>query len=1031
MKSIFYTLLLGSALMTGMASCTDQEDASSTDKGVAANISAGITSRAVNNKWNENDEIGITMLSKADNKVIAPYTNYEYTTDGSGDFDPNPSDKRIYFPQDGSSVTFKAYYPYSANNTDMTALPVSVASQGNLPAIDLMTAEHVSGDSKADTHVQLHFYHRLAKILVNLTTDGGDIIPLDGCKLVIKGLKTTGSYNLMTETLSVNADSEADMVLPLKDNSGKGIILPRAAGEGVVFEITTADGGKYTATMNKDLEIKAGYKHTFNIVLKKTPIEVSATIEEWIDGPETQMDVVRVVTGLKDNENVTDGSILHLYLKDQADFAHAADYTYTANAWTTDTPIYWESITADPAGFRGTLTYAPKLNDTQMDDLMASDATEIGQYTATNLELKHVGAKATVELKSTDGTFSADDLKGATITFPGYKTSGTINEKGEFVIGTTTGDILATDGVAIFPPQTVKKGDVIAKITINGRDYEIKAEEDGGLDFAQGKNTKLILDLSKSEIEVSTVILEWGDGGKHEFNEVKIGPANLTDNGGDVKDGDQLHLFTGTDNDARTELNGHFTYNEAGSTWNYSEVTPLYWENIASTGNVYASITRPAISATTGNNQLPDYITATPIENKGGTDNTALNFTLSHAVAKVIVILNSKTYTLAQLRGATVILPGYTIGGTLDKGIFKAGTATGNITIDGFSEGSTSAESLSTTQSSAYLQAQEITGAKTVVKITIDGRVYEAKQAATVTYTAGKVTTLTVNIEKSAVNLSANVLGWTDGDSATFNGLFFTTTGSASGFEDKDVVRIFKTVSKVVSGDSNGTYIYSGNKDGGKFTSTSPWYRDDFKKDDGISAVYPAVGTDDIKDGKTFLWACTGNKIDHNQDVMVATGKITDNADIALLFKPVLSKVTVNIFAGDGFTNDDLKGCGVSLSNFKQKGNVNVTDGVATATADAASDFAPSKLTTPYTVDTKKAAASHESFIMPQTIENGIKVVTVTLKDGKYEAKMNKEMIFKAGERGVLNITLAKTGINLQASVAQWVAGPTGDITIK
>ena len=146
MKSIFYKLLLSAVLPGFISSCSDQENSTSTDDKAAIQVSAGIHTRAINDQWSANDAIGITMLDEKGEKIIESYTNYQYATNGNGDFTPIPQNHSIYFPQDGSKVTFKSYYPYQSGLADILAIPGNVSKQDNLPAIDLMTAEHQTGD---------------------------------------------------------------------------------------------------------------------------------------------------------------------------------------------------------------------------------------------------------------------------------------------------------------------------------------------------------------------------------------------------------------------------------------------------------------------------------------------------------------------------------------------------------------------------------------------------------------------------------------------------------------------------------------------------------------------------------------------------------------------------------------------------------------------------------------------------------------------------------------------------------------------
>lgn len=1033
MKTIFNrNVLYGTLIALAAASCSDDKT-DSNDNRVAIRVSAvaQTQTKAVNNVWNEGDVIGISMIDPQNGAIISPYANYDYVTNGDGNFSPAQASKIIYFPVDGKGVSFKAYYPYKATTPESQVLPVSVKDQTSQADIDLMTAEHLSGTSIDDPNVKLHFYHRLAKVFVDLTTDETGLIDLKGCKLTVNGLKTTASYDLLNEKLTADEASTAAIDIPIHDGQGEAIWLPRAAGEGVTFEVTTADGGTYTARMDADLELKAGYKHTFHIRLKSTPITVSATIEEWVEGPERKTDVIRLVTGLNDSKGFEPNDTLRLYLKDgsQSDFGYTSTYTYGADgSWSTPIPTYWESIVSDPAPFRGATVMAKKLNETQMDDILVSKDVDVAQYTGINLEMQHAGSRVIIELQSTDGTFSADDLKNATVVLPDYLNTASLNlENGTFVPGSTKADITPESGIAIFPPQTIANGGLIAQITINGRTYDVKADEPDGFEFKAGVSNKLTMDMHKSEIKMSAVITDWSEE-THEFQDVRIDTAILKDNGGDLKDGDELIIFSGNET-SRTQKGDHFTYNAGTNQWTYSDAQhPLYWEDIPVTDDIYGFIERPAVSNTPGSNQSADYIiTPNPVENGGGVTNTALHLEMQHAVAKVIVILKSKTYSLSDLKGASVVLPQYITGGSMDKGVYVPGNTKADITLDKLAE----VVAKGYVVDSTYLQAQDIAANSTVVKLDINGRVYEAKKNEVIKYEAGKATTLILNIEKTGIAVSASVNPWDVKPAVEWNdALFFTVKDpTSSGFEDGDDLKVYKVNSSSNVTEGN-TYSY----ESGKITSTTPWYRDDFSTGDKISAVFP--NAPEVANGDNILpWTTAGGN-DHSQDVLVATdGIIKDNdTEVALTFKHVLSKVTVNIIAGEGFSTTELEGCTVSLNDLIINGTINVATGLAVANAGGTKgDISTTKLATPNTVAGKDVAASYETFILPQTVEVVGKktLITVELNGKTYEAEIETTQTFEGGQHYVYHITLSKTGLELKATVAGWSDGDEGEITIE
>ena len=260
----------------------------------------------------------------------------------------------MYYPIDGSEVTFKAYYPYTGV-VSLTEYSLDVSGQSDIANLDLMTAEHKNEDESTvnskNKRSSFGIPSRLTLVTVNLLTEDDSPITLDeDTKLVIKGMKTTGSYNLMTDVLTTDTGSEQDINIPLNaSHSGRAILLPREAAAGVEFEVTLSNGGVYTAAMDADLDLKGGSKYTFNLTLKTTPTLLTASIEEWTDGPLKEYDVVHMVTLLGENEGFADDSQLKLYAQDEGDteYSKKGTFTYDAdrNVWGSTSPVYWENFT--------------------------------------------------------------------------------------------------------------------------------------------------------------------------------------------------------------------------------------------------------------------------------------------------------------------------------------------------------------------------------------------------------------------------------------------------------------------------------------------------------------------------------------------------------------------------------------------------------------------------------------------------------------------------------------------------------------
>lgn len=1075
--SNIYKSLLGGTLLAVLATGCNTEDftSPSTDERDAVIITAGaalsadaesMTRATIENIWEADDHIGISMLTTSiPQTVVNSYQNRDYVINNVsgtiGTFISNPESSKMYYPVNGTDVTFKAYYPHNSSIVDHI-YPVDVSGQGNIAELDLMTAEHqnregeLNQNNKNNPKAHLEFHHRLTLITFNLNAETP--ISLNGSMLKVKGMLTKGTYNLINDVWEdKDATSVQDITIHPIDNKGQAILLPREAGEGVTFVVTTANNVDYTATMDPALELKGGYHYTFNLTLKTTPAEISATIEPWLGGPVNSRNVVRMVTDLGENENVKDNAQIQLYLKDtktstgddvaDPEFAPKSTYTYNkaSDVWTASTPLYWENIYGNPVEFRGTSVWEPKLNETQMDDILISDDVSVEPYKGVNLNMKHAGSKVSITLTSTDKTFSADVLKAATVSLPAYINRGTLNATtGAFEIDDSSTGNINPEGegrVAIFPPQTIAEGDVIARVTINGIDYDVKAES-GGFLFNPGTHYQLILNVQKTDVEISAKIVDWvtQDLGT---KEVRIGEATLGTNDG-VLPNDKLYLFIGDDTN-RSPVAGYFEY--TGSEWVHKNALgtnePLYWENIPNTGSIYASITRDEI--TPGNKQSKDYITATPIINNGGAGNTALHFEMSHKVAKVQIKLTSDVYTAEELKAAEITLPAYMTGDHLVNGIYEPGSISDDIKL--------ADPNNITVTTSAYLQPQTITSPKTLVKVKIKGREYLIHH--TVTYTPGQITYLNIDIKASEAKVSVSVKPWDHQDPVDIRFFFTESETSVRGFENGDQIRFYKMGNPISSGvtdDKNkATYAISGSV-ASLANWEKKWYRDDFQPGDQFVGVFPATAPELSSGNKTFDWTCKGDNTGtivtnaHQDDVLVSrlsgsgsTGTVVaGSANVALDFIHVLSKITVEIYPEEGFTYTELYDAAHAgtptlypeLRGFKMGGTVDVTTAVATPTS-APITFRPTKLGS----NPVDAVASYEALIMPQTI-TAANIIDVKYDGQTYPALFNSAgssvaTTFEAGKNHVFKIYLKKTGILLSTSVAPWAPGTGGSITIQ
>lgn len=1021
MKLNSYKALLGSLLLAAViSSCADREDSATLGKS-SVNISAGVRSQAANGQWNTNDVIGIAMLAKNDQKVIAPYSNYGYKTNGDGNFTPGQADKIIYFPQDGSEVTFKSYYPYQSELGDVSAISLSVADQKDLPAIDFMSAEHVSGFTKADSKVELRFYHRLSKLIFNLKLEGGEELPVTG-ELVMKGMKSGATYNLMSETLAVDVSTGQDITAgATADGVRTAIVMPRAEGEGISFVFKTTDGRVYTALMDKTLKLEGGYKYTFNIVLKKTPIEVSAIIEDWIEAPAVNAHAICVNSQAKESLGVTAGDIMHLYNKEKGKLI---DFTYTKNpaggdkayVWNPATPVYWESLSKDKNTFYASIIGAKALNDTQLPDILIAGDTEVEYNHGVDLAFKHAATKVIIKLNSKDGTFTADELKKATITLPNYLTGGK-EEGGRFIAGTKTGtiEVFMTDGqpegTAIFDSQTIKSGSKLAIVTLNNREYIVNLNKD--FEYKAGEALELTLNMSKTEITVSAKIIEW-ETVTAEKDAIEVGTT--VSGGVNVEDKDEMNVYYG--DEAKRDFLTKFTYASASNIW--TAETTCYWESLANPTTFYAEIKRDYTKKGVG--LAYDYLTAKQMVSA----NNGIAFTFNHVSSQVMITLQGAAFTTEEREGAQITLPSYDIydsSSTTENGVFKPTIKQSqNLVV----------KKTDNKINSALIPEQTIAAGATIAQIIIKGRTYTVTSTEPIKYEIGKTTHLKITIEKTMVTVSAMVTEWVENPvELVVPPIVISGTLEGTTLSDGSSIQVYRMSSSTYQ--TTHKYTYSS----AMWTSETPLYWDDQFSSLNLSAVYiptiatevvPAtldgtfdceVPTDQKKGFAAYDWYISDTRIDH-----------TSPTHFNFKFHHALSKVKVNLKKGTGFTDAEFENAVVTLHGFNLNGkaNISIQNPAVSVNGSTTSDITPYPVTKAAGAD---IVASFEALVVPQTHDATTSFITVKLPSCQpFIGKLENTLPFTAGKSHVITVTLNKTGITLSATLEEWTAGDSGNVTI-
>lgn len=133
---------------------------------------------------------------------------------------------------------------------------------------------------------------------------------------------------------------------------------------------------------------------------------------------------------------------------------------------------------------------------------------------------------------------------------------------------------------------------------------------------------------------------------------------------------------------------------------------------------------------------------------------------------------------------------------------------------------------------------------------------------------------------------------------------------------------------------------------------------------------------------------------------------------VGLTFTHLLTKIDVNLTAGDGFAASDMNNAVVSILNTKPT----TTFGVQSTTVGEASGTAA-----PIVAGT---GAATSAIIVPQTVAASANFIQVAVGGGNYIYKLTADKTFAAKTKYTYSITVNKTGLILTStSVTDWLEG--------
>lgn len=254
----------------------------------------GAGTRASRTAWGENDKIGVTVASLADETT----TNicYQYNGEGSPF---TPVDNAIYFKASTeTSLTLNAYYPYSGT-VGVLEEPVEYTTgtdrqtPAEQPKIDFMFATAtVTGTNPSAAFA---FNHQMSRLDFVFKRAAGISAGSENIKFTLRGLNLTGTFNPATGEVKVSEDVVSVPLNMSADTelNASAILFPQIVTD-VILEVE--DNGVFYSTTIETLTLTGTKYVVYTVTLSgdnQSPVitVTSSGINPWEKDEENSQDI--------------------------------------------------------------------------------------------------------------------------------------------------------------------------------------------------------------------------------------------------------------------------------------------------------------------------------------------------------------------------------------------------------------------------------------------------------------------------------------------------------------------------------------------------------------------------------------------------------------------------------------------------------------------------------------------------------------------------------------------------------------------
>jgi hypothetical protein len=296
------------------------------------------------------------------------------------------------------------------------------------------------------------------------------------------------------------------------------LVVPQTLAQGAVFTVLLTNGNTYTAALAEAVTLEAGKNTTVTLTLNTTATGVKVAMTDWGTAvAEAAMKLAGLTDGTV-NYTANEVDVLTVYYNEVNTTAVQGSFKYENNAWTVNTPLYWDEIAQTDYTGQFIAVLTPAEQTTPFADFFVGTATDVTFGSEVSFTLQHAAAQFSFVINAGTGiTDLAAEVPTRTITL-GEGDATSVNTDGTINYGTLTDKVYAIGTAPLFvTPQTLTDSHVVTLTRANGNKYTVKLTDlmngtdklfTGGKVEA-GKHYTITLTVNESTVAITAGIAAW------------------------------------------------------------------------------------------------------------------------------------------------------------------------------------------------------------------------------------------------------------------------------------------------------------------------------------------------------------------------------------------------------------------------------------------------------------------------------------------------------------------------------------------